>query len=1269
MIILKNKVVSLLLAVVLVITMMPTNVLAADVEVENPNADIKDIETEEKEINDNVPEKPTLNTATSTMIILNSVDGCEYSLDGKVWQESYVFKDLQPKTMYKLYQRYSETETTFASRASEPLEVTTKDKSNSAIAPELVSVDGNIVKLKEVSGYEYKYIGGEWQTENTFVLDSFSTYEFVQREKETDTMEAGEISTSISVNTGRITKLPSGAKGIYTKKDLENMKKDKDIIDEDSYYILMNDIKFIDADFEENGEFYNEGRGWEPIKHFSGKIDGNGYSIKNLKSFSEDEYGGFIRYNFGEILNLNLEDTEYVLKSKNGPLYLGGIAAASKGIISGCSVSGNINIEQLNNDNLISIYAGGICAANYDGKIDRCASAMIISAESNGGIYVGGITGGNYENGIIENCYNIGEILAVIDYEYNAYGYVGGIIGNNEGQVNYCHNIGVVDSRRSNSPDGAYSGGIAGINSGTMKNCYYSELQYNAAGKNSSSGAERLAFDKLSEQDSYEGFDFDNVWVIDEQETSAPYLKNQKALNLPENTSEFAGGNGTIFSPYRIETAKQLANINNHLGANYILCNDISFDDADFQGGGMFYNEGKGWISIGCDFYSDFEGIFNGQNNTIKGLVVRNQKYMGLFGSSHGEIKNVNVEDIRIESDSVNTIYTGGVVAANYERPIINCSTNASIYVKNAINITAGGLVGETRADVFQCSAKGDLNLDSKTNGLNNEYAGGIAGKSSGSIIDSCSLSNILLKCTNFNNIYIGGIIGGVSDSLNIENSYCAGELYGEHENSQKDYSDTLYRNTSSKYSVEVINSYLLSESESIIISGKNIAKNAKQFSSGEVAYLLNDGKSVDSVIWRQNLGENGDDYPVLDDRHSIVYKCDKINCKGERYDYSYNNTNLPIDEGHIWEDVYTVDKEATCIEEGSKSIHCKNCEEVKDKSIIPKKDHIKKETVLTAPNFFKKGKKLIICEVCHEKLGEKITTYTGKILRISGNDRYITSMKSADALKESLNVDRFDNIVVACGTDYPDALTGSYLAQVKNAPVILVNKSSESSVKKYIDKNLKVGGKVYILGGTGAVSKSFENKVKTSKNVKRLWGNNRYETNIAILKEAGVKNKELLICSGAGYADSLSASAVDRPILLVDKKLKTTQISYVKNADKCYIIGGTGVVSNNLYNNIKKYTGVERISGKDRYSTSTAVANKFLTNKEKLVVLAYGMNFPDGLSGGPLAASIKSPLLLVEKSNYNQAVSYGKSKKVNRGIVLGGKTLISDGVVNKIVQ
>lgn len=39
---------------------------------------------------------------------------------------------------------------------------------------------------------------------------------------------------------------------------------------------------------------------------------------------------------------------------------------------------------------------------------------------------------------------------------------------------------------------------------------------------------------------------------------------------------------------------------------------------------------------------------------------------------------------------------------------------------------------------------------------------------------------------------------------------------------------------------------------------------------------------------------------------------------------------------GHDWEDEFTVDKEATATEEGSKSIHCKNCDEVKDVTAIP---------------------------------------------------------------------------------------------------------------------------------------------------------------------------------------------------------------------------------------------------------------------------------------------------------------------------------------------
>ncbi len=50
--------------------------------------------------------------------------------------------------------------------------------------------------------------------------------------------------------------------------------------------------------------------------------------------------------------------------------------------------------------------------------------------------------------------------------------------------------------------------------------------------------------------------------------------------------------------------------------------------------------------------------------------------------------------------------------------------------------------------------------------------------------------------------------------------------------------------------------------------------------------------------------------------------------------------TFAPIPHVHEWEDDYTVDKEPSCTEEGSKSIHCKGCDEVKDSTAIPALGH-----------------------------------------------------------------------------------------------------------------------------------------------------------------------------------------------------------------------------------------------------------------------------------------------------------------------------------------
>ena len=298
------------------------------------------------------------------------------------------------------------------------------------------------------------------------------------------------------------------------------------------------------------------------------------------------------------------------------------------------------------------------------------------------------------------------------------------------------------------------------------------------------------------------------------------------------------------------------------------------------------------------------------------------------------------------------------------------------------------------------------------------------------------------------------------------------------------------------------------------------------------------------------------------------------------------------------------------------------------------------------------------------------------KAVRYAGATRYDTALKTADALKKSLGVDAFDNIIVADGTNYPDALAGNYLAKTKNAPLILVNHNAESEkmIKDYIDANLAKKGTVYILGGTGAVASSFEKSLKDF-DVKRLGGSSRYDTNIEILKEASVNEEDLLVCTGEDFADSLSASAAGKPILLTAKSgINNTQKKYLdtlKTKD-IYLIGGTGVISEKISEQMKSYDQdktVDRVAGDTRYLTSVAVAKKFCAKDSETVVLAYAQNFPDGLSGGPLALSLDAPLLLVDQSNHQAAADYAKNAGIKKAVVLGGPSLISDDIISKIVQ
>ena len=297
-------------------------------------------------------------------------------------------------------------------------------------------------------------------------------------------------------------------------------------------------------------------------------------------------------------------------------------------------------------------------------------------------------------------------------------------------------------------------------------------------------------------------------------------------------------------------------------------------------------------------------------------------------------------------------------------------------------------------------------------------------------------------------------------------------------------------------------------------------------------------------------------------------------------------------------------------------------------------------------------------------------------VKRIAGDDRYHTSLRVGRELKKVMKVKDFNAVVVANGDNYADALSGAYLAKVKNAPLILVNKNNMEQAQNFIYTHLKhvkkgqAKSQVYLLGGEKVVPEAMRTELEEYFDIKRIAGSDRFETNLKILKEANVRSGDLLVCSGVGYADSLAASASGKPIMLVDDMLSDEQKKLIKSLDRgnVTIIGGYKSVNSNIENACKSLTPTIRIYGEDRYKTSLAIAKHFFKNS-KSAVFAYGDNFPDGLCGGVLAEKMNAPLLLINENNYDFAKQYVRENTINKFVVLGGNRMIPNRTINYIVK
>lgn len=360
--------------------------------------------------------------------------------------------------------------------------------------------------------------------------------------------------------------------------------------------------------------------------------------------------------------------------------------------------------------------------------------------------------------------------------------------------------------------------------------------------------------------------------------------------------------------------------------------------------------------------------------------------------------------------------------------------------------------------------------------------------------------------------------------------------------------------------------------------------------------------------------------------------------------------------------------KEVSCTSDGEMKRTCKYCDYYITKPVESKGHKYDAGVVTKKPAIGEKGVKTFTCTKCGDKYTEDIPALErSDVERIYGANRYETAFKAADELKKIMGVSEFDCIIVANGMTYADALPASYLAAKKSAPILLIDKGHAQDVRDYIRQNISNDGNVYVIGGSTAVP----NEWMAGISFERLGGSNRYETNLMILGEAGVdKNSEIMVCTGMNFADSLSVSATGNPILLVGSSLSDSQKEYLGTlqGDSYCIIGGKAAVTDSVMYEIMNYGATYRIAGSDRYETSVKIADKFFGSPSS-AVMAYALNFPDGLSGGPVAMALGAPLLLVDNNAYAAAEAYADKAGINSAVILGGPTLISDEVAKSIIR
>lgn len=574
---------------------------------------------------------------------------------------------------------------------------------------------------------------------------------------------------------------------------------------------------------------------------FAGGIDGDNHVLKNFKILSETSFTGlFANANKAKFKNLEIKNAEAEQTVSNTSC-LGILAGYMnectienitmtdilvKGYTNVGGFAGRIFNSTINNIHLSDVnalggsYTGGLSGDMISNKIENISfEDIIVTGKTNVGALAGRTKGGSIlrcranKNIKITGTKGVGGLTGVAEDSINVkecclnvsvagddcLGGLSGIIKTGSAVEN-CSVEGHVISRINDYKVGGLTGYATDAN---IKNsyaaCYVSQGASGLAFVNDKNTVVHNSFfdgivgecgktDKynigkltaaLVRQSFYIGWDFQNIWNIEEGKTY-PYLKKIGRPQDDVETGPIITGSGREGDPYLIANAQGFCCIRYDRAGYYRIIADIDF-------------EGSVLTPVGIAALP-FTGGLDGDGKVLKNFrIIGESNYIGLIGyADKAKITNIKIEDGIIEQSlsnisevgvlvghaSYSTIeniclsnlkvmgsnYTGALVGYLYGGNISCCGVDKEISVNGLDNV--GGLIGfaNNTANIKESSFFGKVTGNSRVGGL-------VGSISTSSVIkESSAIGEVKSK---INSNYTGGLAGNAS-SVNIQNSYAS---------------------------------------------------------------------------------------------------------------------------------------------------------------------------------------------------------------------------------------------------------------------------------------------------------------------------------------------------------------------------------------------------------------------------------------------------------------------------------------------------------------